>query len=154
MPLKSIGGLASTTRFSLDPSFGSSWAGGRLAGAEEQRPDLRVRLVLRPRGGVSMRTSVATCIFLAATVLGAAAQSASPQSTDNRQNITSQTHCKDKAGNVWLKSSAELAGRTDPAQTTSGAGTSGQTSPAQRAPVETAGGPNMTEIAKTLPDCP
>ena len=96
-----------------------------------------------------MRRSFATALLLAATVTGAIAQSVSPLSTDNRPNITPQTHCKDKTGAVWLKSSAELAGRTDPAQTTTGAGTS-----QQRRPVESAGGPDMTEIAKTLPDCP
>jgi hypothetical protein len=100
-----------------------------------------------------MRTFSATCVLLAASVMGAAAQSTSPLSTDNRPNVTAQTHCKDKAGQVWLKSSAQLAGSTDPAQSTTG-GASGQSGAAARVPVESAGGPNMTEIAKTLPDCP
>jgi len=99
-----------------------------------------------------MRRSFATALLLAATVTGAVAQSASPLSTDNRPNITPQTHCKDKSGAVWLKSSAQLAGRTDPA--TTGAGTSEQAASQQRRPVESAGGPDMREIAKTLPDCP
>jgi hypothetical protein len=100
-----------------------------------------------------MLKSMATCIGLAASVLGAAAQSTSPLSTDNRASITAQTHCKDKAGNVWLKSSAQLAGSTDSPSTT-GRTPSGENESRPAVPVESAGGPNMAEVARNLPDCP
>ena len=86
-----------------------------------------------------MRKYATASVLVVASVIGAVAQSTSPLSTDNRANITPQTHCKDK-GQVWLKSSAELAGRTNRSRdTTSGAAS---TAPAPRAstPVESPGG--------------
>jgi hypothetical protein len=78
-------------------------------------------------------------LLLGATSL-AQSQSASPLSADNRANITAATHCKDKSGQVWLKSSAELAGQTSNA--------SGSTT------ANTAGGPDLSSVAATLPECP
>ena len=101
-----------------------------------------------------MRKYVTASILMAASVMGAAAQSTSPLSTDNRANITAQTHCKDKDGNVWLKSSAELAGSTDKSPNTTGSAASPKSSARQPAPVASSGGPDMTEVARSLADCP
>jgi hypothetical protein len=64
-----------------------------------------------------MRKYITAGVLLVATISIAVAQTTSPLSTGNRANITPQTHCKDKAGHLWLKSSAELAGKTDPSTT-------------------------------------
>ena len=83
----------------------------------------------------------AFALLLGATSLAPAqSQSVAPRSDDNRPNITAATHCKDKAGDVWLKSSAELAGQTSNA--------SG--SPTAKA----AGNPDLSSVTAMLPDCP
>ena len=71
---------------------------------------------------------------------GAQAPSVSPRSDDNRPHITAATHCKDKAGQVWLKSSAELAGQT--------------TNAGESTTAKAAGNPNLSSVAAMLPDCP
>jgi hypothetical protein len=84
---------------------------------------------------------IAVALLLGATSLALAqSQSASPRSDDNRPNITAATHCKDKSGDVWLKSSAELAGQT--------------TNPTDSKPAKAAGNPDLSTVAATLPDCP
>src|SRR5215210_6106668 len=101
-----------------------------------------------------MRKYIIASMLLSASIMGAAAQSTSPLSTDNRANITPQTHCRDKDGNVWLRSSAELAGSTDKSANTTGSAPSADSSFRQSAPVESSGGPDMKEVARNLPDCP
>jgi hypothetical protein len=108
--------------------------------------------VMRSSGGTSMRKYITAGVLLVATISIAFAQTTSPLSIDNRANVTPQTHCKDKAGHVWLKSSAELAGKTD--ASTTGGTTPTVPSSGSSTPVGSAGGPNMTEVARTLPDCP
>jgi len=94
------------------------------------------------------------CVVLAASAMGVAAQSTLPLSNDNRANITPQTHCKDKNGNVWLQSSAELAGSTDKSAGTTGSARSPESSPRPPGPVSSSGGPDMTEVVGRLPNCP
>jgi hypothetical protein len=102
-----------------------------------------------------MRKYATAAIILAASVMGAVAQSTSPPSSDNRANITPQTHCRDKDGNVWLRSSAQLAGSTDKAANTeTNAAASADSSFRSSAPVARSGGRDMTEVARSLPDCP
>ena len=101
-----------------------------------------------------MRKYAAASMVLAVSVMGAVAQSTPPLSSDNRANITAQTHCRDKDGNVWLRSSAQLAGSTDKAASTEGTATSADSSFRSPAPVAPAGAPDMTEVARNLPDCP
>jgi hypothetical protein len=98
---------------------------------------------------------IATASILLVMSAAAAAQSTSPQSSDNRPNIAPQTHCRDKDGNIWLHSSAQLAGSTDRAASTEGnTATSADSSFRPPAPVAPSGHPDMAEAARSLPDCP
>jgi hypothetical protein len=102
-----------------------------------------------------MCKNVTASILLAMSVAAAAAQSTSPQSRDNRPDITSQTHCRDKDGNIWLHSSAQLAGSTDRAASTEGnTATSADSSFRPPASVAPSGHSDMAEAARSLPDCP
>src|SRR5215210_8316474 len=101
-----------------------------------------------------MRKFVAATVVLGGSVMGVAAQSTSPLSNDTRPNITAQTHCKDKDGNVWLKSSAELAGSTEKSAGTTGSARSPESPPRPSGPAASSGSPGMTEVARGLPDCP
>jgi hypothetical protein len=85
-----------------------------------------------------------TGLLSACTISIAVAQSTSPLSNDNRGHITAQTHCKDKTGQIWLKSSAILAGTTpQPHQ-----------SPPSSDSTPGTGVPDVSALAATLPDCP
>jgi len=102
-----------------------------------------------------MYKTVTATFILTLSVATAAAQSASPQASDNRANITPQTHCRDKDGNIWLQSSAQLAGSTDKAASTEGnTATSADSSFRSSASVAPSGHPDMAEAARSLPDCP
>jgi hypothetical protein len=79
-------------------------------------------------------------LFGATTLASAQSQSPSSLSNDNQANITAATHCKDKSGQVWLKSSAELAGQTS--------------NPSGNTTAKATGGPDLSSVAATLPDCP
>src|SRR5215213_5230156 len=83
----------------------------------------------------------AIALLLGATSLASAqSPSVSPRSDDNRPHITAATHCKDKAGQVWLKSSAELAGQTS--------------NPSGGTTAKATGDPGLDSVAAMLPDCP
>src|SRR5215204_6323277 len=120
----------------------------QASGVWNSRPSVRVPLALTLRRN-AMFKFVVTALLLGAAP-AAWAQSQPPSGNDDRPNIRAETHCKDKSGHVWLKSSAELAGRTsNPA--TSGAGATA-TPPSQGSTALP--GAAGASSAAALPDCP
>ena len=94
---------------------------------------------------------------LAASVLGLStsvawpqSQLGAPHSDDNRPNIRAETHCKDKTGHVWLKSSAELAGTTSSGSEKTAAAPNAETQRPAAMPEST----GLGSVAATLPECP
>jgi hypothetical protein len=88
-----------------------------------------------------LKVAVTALLFGTSSVAFAQSESSS---ASGPPKVTAETHCKDKSGNVWLKSSAILAG-------TPSAGSAGASSGS--APTSGAGR-DLSTIAPTLPDCP
>ena len=103
-----------------------------------------------------MRKFAIAGVFLAASAYAAAAQTSAP-STENRANVAAATHCKEKDGTVRLKSSAPASASTATRPATTGAASAADEFAS--APPATVGGQpagsrsDMSEVARTLPDC-